>query len=241
MHFLLTRPYEDSDRLAHDLRELGVKSHCDPLLTIKYLNSPEIDLANFQAILFTSGNGVRAFIRNSSDRDIACYTVGQATAQAAAQAGFQKISIAQGNVDELARLIIRDLDPKVGDLLHISGTDVAGNLSGHLQGADFQVSHEKLYQAQKSTQLSNETIALITSGHITHIPFYSPRTAQAFCDLCRKAGIDGLLSKITVLCLSSAVSNMINCLSWHQILIAPQPDQASLLNLVNITLKEDRS
>ena len=99
MHFLLTRPEEDNHRLAQILTKLGHRVSFSPLLDINYFAPQEIDLANFQALLFTSANAVRALIRNSPNRLIPCYAVGDATAAEATRAGFQAVFNAGGDVN----------------------------------------------------------------------------------------------------------------------------------------------
>ncbi len=239
MHFLLTRPKADSDQLAQNLRTLGHRVHRESLLHIT-LHNNKVELDDFQAILFTSANGVRAFSPNTPDRTILCFTVGQATALEARKAGFPDVTSAGGNVDHLAALVVKTLDPAAGPLLHISGQDVAGNLSGTLDQAGFQVTRRRLYTATPATALSLETQELITSHCLTHMPFYSPRTAKSFVTLIHKAQLQDHLTRITALCLSSAVSDVIRSLSWKNILTAEQPDQLSLFNLIDIKLEENR-
>lgn len=240
MHFLLTRPEEDSHKLAQNLTRLGHRITSAPLLRIDYFDRNEIDLTNFQAVLFTSANGVRAFIRNSQNRAIACYAVGDATAAEATKAGFQAIFTAGGDVNKLAELVMQKLKPDAGGLLHVSGKDTAGNLSGILDRAGFQATRKQLYKAAKATALPQKTQNLIKSRIITHIPFYSPRTAKAFVQLIKAANLQDHLTKITALCLSPAVYDVINCLTWQKILTTEQPDQKNLFKLISLTLEEYR-
>ncbi|MCF6197770.1 MAG: uroporphyrinogen-III synthase [Emcibacter sp.] len=240
MYFLLTRPEEDSRRLAKQLKSLGHSAFCAPLLTIANIPAPKIDLNPFQAVLFTSANGVRAFAHNTDDRHIPCYAVGPATAAEASAIGFPSVITAGGDVKKLAALVIKDLSPEKGPLLHMSGRDVAGDLSGHLEKAGFTVTRKKLYRAIKAKQLPPTAQDLITSGQITHVVFYSPRTAKCFMEIIQQYKLINFLSGITALCLSSAVSNVINSLDWHRIVTAEKPAQAELFKLIDITLEENR-
>jgi len=245
MFFLLTRPEEESQKLAQSLIALGHGAHCDPLLKIDQIKtdkttSSKITSGNFQAVLFTSANGVRAFARTAQPGGMPCYAVGASTAEEARAAGFHPVFTAAGNVVTLAQLVCRNLQASSGPLLHISGLDIAGNLSGILEAAGFQLVRIPLYKATKAAALSPVTCDMITSGQITHIPFYSPRTAEIFIALARRAGLQEYLTAITALCLSSAVSDVINSLSWHKILTAQQPDQTRLFNLIGVTLEEKR-
>ncbi len=240
MYFLLTRPEEDNKKLARALETLGHQLWCDPLLVIEIFRTENVAPDRFQAIVFTSANGVRAFVQNSQDRDIPCYAVGQATALTARDAGFRSVQAAGGDVEKLARFICHNLSPEQGPLLHISGRDVAGDLSKLLAKAGFHVVRKKLYKATRVTDLSAITQDMIKTGQISHIPFFSPRTAKTFIALIKKAGLEGYLTEITALCLSSAVSDVIKSLCWHEILTARQPDQTSLFDLIDVKLEENR-
>ncbi|VAV89443.1 Uroporphyrinogen-III synthase [hydrothermal vent metagenome] len=236
MYFLLTRPEEDSRRLARQLESLGHSALCAPLLTIENIPAPDIDLSPFQAVLFTSANGVRAFAHYTEYRQIPCYAVGPATAAEARAIGFSSVITAGGDVEKLVALVVNDLKPEQGPLLHISGRDVAGDLSGRLEKAGFTVSRKKLYTAIKAKKLSPTAQDLITSGQITHVVFYSPRTAKCFVEIIERAALKDFLSGITALCLSSAVSNVISTLDWHRTITAQRPEQEALFKLIDITL-----
>ena len=240
MHFLLTRPQQDNRRLRQALVALGHRVDCAPVITITYYDRKPIDITPFQAMLFTSANGVRAFALNSSVRNIPCFAVGPATAREAADCGFQTIFTAGGNVDRLAGLVQESLDPATGPLLHISGRDIAGDLAALLGQAGFSLSREQLYQAEKTPRLPREILDLMAAGSISHIPLYSPRSAGIFGGLVRDAGQENCLKQITAVCLSPAVANMVKSLPWREILTAKYPNQTSLFQITGITLKEDR-
>lgn len=240
MHFLLTRPENDSQTVAEVLRRQGHQVSLSPLLSIDYLDQKIGDLTAFQAVLFTSANGVRAFVRQNEDRSLACYAVGEATAGEATTAGFRTVVTAGGDVHSLANLVSRSLSPNAGLLLHVSGKDTAGNLSGLLAESGFQVSQAPLYKAVKATALSPKTLELIRSGTLSHMPFYSPRTAQTFVSLIQAAGLTDCLKNITALCLSAAVNDVISCLTWHRIVTAEHPDQHHLFKGIGVMLEENR-
>ncbi|WP_339861544.1 uroporphyrinogen-III synthase [Paremcibacter congregatus] len=240
MHFLLTRPQQDSDRLKAQLTALGHQVSCAPLLRIDYLSDKKITLDNFQAVLFTSANGVRAFSAAHKAPDLPCLAVGDATASEARDAGFQNVTAAGGDVDRLTELARTRLDPNAGPLLHISGKHQAGDLKGQLTAAGFQVTTEKLYQAIKSTTLSPEALDNLRTGRISHMPFYSPRTARTFVELARAVDQADLLRNVTALCLSPAIADVISCLDWQNIQTAPAPDQKSLFRLIDITIEGPR-
>ena len=80
MRILITRPIEDAKPLADALNERGVEVLIEPLLEIKQFDNVVIELAEVQALLFTSANGVRAFAALTPRRDLKAFTVGDGSA-----------------------------------------------------------------------------------------------------------------------------------------------------------------
>ena len=85
---MLTRPREDAHTLAEALAERGIVPVLEPLMTIEHIAGPALDLDGVQALLVTSANGVRAFANRDPRRHPPVVAVGDATARAAAEAGF---------------------------------------------------------------------------------------------------------------------------------------------------------
>src|SRR5947209_4837807 len=129
---LVTRPRVEAESLAAALAARGIVAIIEPLLEIHYRGEPTPDLAGVQAILCTSANGVRALARLTDERALPLLAVGEATAARARAEGFASVESAGGNVDELIQLALRRLRPQAGQLLHVAGTVVAGDLDGGL-------------------------------------------------------------------------------------------------------------
>ncbi len=232
MRVLVTRPGEDGTALAEILGARGIESIVEPLLTIKQIEGPPLELKDVQAFLLTSANGVRALARRSDRRDIPVYTVGDATASTARSSGFMTVHSAAGNVETLAELVIEMLKPKEGPLLHVAGSSVAGDLIGLIEAAGFTCSREVLYEAVVERSLMSSTIAAIKDNHIDVVMLYSPRSAEIFVELVRKARLVRSCQKIIAICLSQAVADKIGELHWQDVCIAEQPNQNALLELV---------
>ena len=100
MYVLVTRPAEDAENLLRALEARGHQALLAPLLTIAPNKDPPgpPELTGVQALLFTSANGVRAFAGLSDWRDLPVFTVGDASAAAARQAGFARVEGAGGEV-----------------------------------------------------------------------------------------------------------------------------------------------
>lgn len=232
MHLLITRPGDDGARLADTLRQLGHDPALEPLLTIRLFDGPPLDLSGVQAILATSANGIRAIAGRTDERQILLYAVGDATARAAKEAGFLEVSSASGDVEALAALAREKLDPAKGPLVHVAGSEVAGDLAGALGAAGFTVRREVLYESETAYSLSASTIAAIKEERIDGILVYSPRTAATLSRLIRKARLVRDCRHIDLFCLSPAVAEAAKDIQWRETKIAAEPTQEAMLALV---------
>ncbi|MSO89140.1 MAG: uroporphyrinogen-III synthase [Rhodospirillaceae bacterium] len=238
MRVLITRPREDAQSLAAVLGERGIEALVEPLLEIRLLSNAVVALDGVQAVLLTSANGARAFGGLCDRRDVPIFAVGEATARAARALGFSSVHSAGGDVGDLARLAAARLDPRAGALLHVAGTEIAGDLSGILGGQGFSVRRAMLYEACPVSALSKPAIAAIADGSLDAALFFSPRTASAFVNLARGADVAEKCATIDAICLSASVSKALEGLTWRSRRVADRPDQASLLACLQRSLKE---
>jgi uroporphyrinogen-III synthase len=204
---LLTRPRPDSKHLATLLRRQGIDSLIDPVINILPLADAALPpLAPIQALLLTSANGVRALAALLGappvGRDKPLLAVGAATAETARAAGFHNIESAGGDVQTLAALAAKRLNPTDGPLLHIAGSRIAGDL------------------------------AALENGKIHMVLFFSPRSARGFVKLIIGAALESTLAQVSAICLSKAVADEAGKLTWRNIRVAAEPQQAALLDEV---------
>ncbi len=230
---LVTRPGEDGIILAEILAEQNVETIIAPLFTIKNIDGPTIELDKFQALLLTSANGVRALSRRTDRRDLPVYAVGDATAMTARTAGFGQVHSAAGNVETLVGLVEEILKPQDGPLLHISGSEAAGDLIRLIERAGFMCEREILYEASVERSLKSSTIAAIKDSQIDAVTLYSPRSAERLVELIRKARLVRTCQQVVAICLSQAVARKIEEVQWKDVIIAREPNQDSLLEIVS--------
>ena len=231
--WLVTRPTADAAETAKAIEALGHKAIVAPFIDIDMDHADSIDLEGVQAILFTSANGVRAFERCSDVRDLPAFTVGDASAGAARAVGFKQVFSASGAVDDLARLVAGRLVPGRGALLHVAGSHVAGDLSGALAGAGFDVRRLPIYRSRPVPTLPLEAADALAGDHLTGVLFFSPRTAGVFARLVDEAGLTGRLSRLFALCLSPAVARRLSGAGWKACRTAVHPTLPDMLALLD--------
>src|SRR5260370_5379958 len=206
MRALVTRPRAEAEGLAAALAARGIAALVEPLLEIYYRDAPSPDLAEVQAILCTSANGVRALSRLTAERSLPLFAVGEASAARAREDGFTQVESAGGTVDDLIRLAGERLRPEAGRLLHIAGSVVAGDLAGELRRHGFAVERAVLYEARPVAGLSAATARALDSGIVDFALFFSPRTAAIFARLAANAGLAAALRSVTAISLSAAAA-----------------------------------
>jgi len=234
MRVLVTRPAEDAKSLLAALKSQGHVGVLAPLLDIRILAGVDLDMAGVQALVLTSANGARAFAARSAVRDVPALCVGDATAREALALGFETVKSAAGDVEALAALVIKTLDPKQGALLHPASTKVAGDLAGLLEAEGFVYRREVLYEAVKADVLPESVRTDLLAGTLDGVLLFSPRTGAAFAALIDKAGLAAHLKGVSAFCLSDPVAQNVSALKWKDVWVAPKPDQASLLAMLNM-------
>ena len=236
MRVINTRPHPDAAALTEVLAGLGHEVIAAPLLEIRFEDRPRsLDLRGVQAVMATSANGVRALAVATEARDVALFAVGDATARAAAELGFARVTSAGADVEALSAAVTAALDPEAGELLHAAGTRVAGDLAGALARTGFATRRVALYEARAVDILPVGAEAALRSGNVDAVVFFSPRTAETFVRLVRDAGLAQACQMVNAYCLSRAVAGEISALQWRGVGIAERPEQESLLNLLSGT------
>ena len=230
---LVTRPLGQAEATAERLRAAGHTALIEPMLEIADVPVRLGSLDAYQAILFTSGNAVRAFARQCSATDLPVYAVGEATAETARTAGFERVRNAGGNAVDLAALARRALQPTAGRLLHPTGDKIATDIAALLGGEGFAVDRIEVYHGKPRTAFSPEVRGAIKSGEIDDVLLFSARTAATFAEVLWASGLSGRADAMRALCLSDAVAKAADAVPWAGVAVAAHSDQESLLALLD--------
>ena len=232
MHVLITRPEPDASRTAIRLVALGHNPLVDPLLKVEPI-SFDLPEGSFAAIAATSANALRIAAGNrriARVRELPLFVVGTHTAEAAREAGFEEIAVAEGDARVLAHLIGSKLE-RGSRVLHLAGEERAQDLGELLVSAGIAIEVVVLYRTRPVVDLSPVTIAALKSGSIDAVLHYSPRSARNFLALALKARLGESLRQPRHLCLSEAVAAPLAA-AGAQVEVAARLDEAALLELL---------
>lgn len=237
MNILLTRPLVDSQRFADRLGQDGITCVLAPLLSIELVTQVSLDFDGLQAALLTSANGARALADLTSRRDIKVLAVGASTAEQARTRGFLDTLVAGGDVASLANLVLAQLRPDGGRLVHIAASVQAGDLSGMLECHGFAVERLVAYRAVTADDLPNEAGDSLRGGLLDGVVFFSPRTAATFAALVKKVGLQETTAPLAAFCLSRAVAGALGSLPWRAHCVPDEPEGELLAQLIRSSLE----
>jgi uroporphyrinogen-III synthase len=235
MRLLVTRAEPDASRQAEHLAARGHEPVLAPLLAIKSMTDVPLELDGAQALIVTSRNALRAL---ASHRDRAAalrlqlFAVGEATAKAAAELGFAKVTAGPGTAATLAPMIAGALTPKSGALVHLSGETIAFDLKSALEAQGFVVRQPILYRAVATTKLPGSALAALNAGRLDGVILMSPRAAAIFATLVVREGAVTQASRLDCYCLSAAVAQAVEPLK-SRVIVATRPREEELLALID--------
>jgi uroporphyrinogen-III synthase len=141
---LITRANPGAMRTARLLANKGLMPIVEPLFVLEPI--AEADLPdNFDALAFTSANGVRMAAGLTQQRDLPVFCVGTSTAEIAKASGFSEVYSADGDVAALERLILKEL-PAGAIVVHAANEEAIGDLASHLKAGGLEAVHVPLYR-----------------------------------------------------------------------------------------------
>jgi uroporphyrinogen-III synthase len=233
VRLLLTRPEPDAQRTAAALRSQGHDVIVAPLLRIEPAADAKVGEGPWAAILITSANAAHAVAVHAGVtplRALPVFAVGRRSAEAMAAAGFADVTSADGNVSDLARLVAGRLQP-AARLLYLAGEDRSGDLAGELRACGFAVETAIIYRAVAATGLPQVAAGALASN-IDGVLHFSRRSAEAYVDAARAAGLLANALQPVHFCLSAQVAEPLAQAGASAIRVAERPNEAVLIALI---------
>lgn len=230
---LVTRPAVAAEGFVRAFRDrFGADwpAVISPLTEIELLDTP---IPEFQTAIFTSQHAVAAFHRMAPGRGRQAYCVGQRTAQAAREAGFDAIA-GPGDAEALSELIARQ--QLGGKLLFLRGEQIAYDLEERLNSAGIETESTILYR-QLPRPLSAEAKALLRASRPVLAPIFSPNAADRFLDALPQAPHPPLF----VAAMSEAVASRLKSASLCHLEVARHPDAQGMLDALAVLLQRQKA
>lgn len=206
---LVLRPEPGASATVAKARACGLDAVAVPLFEIEPVAWEAPDVAGFDGLLLTSGNAVRfGGVALESLRALKAYTVGEATAAAAREAGFDIAATGDSGVDRLLRSIEPDLE-----LLHLCGAD-RREPSDAKQAITAIAAYRAVPVEAPDLRSADGNVALI----------HSPRAGRRFAELVAER------DSISIAAISKAAADTVGD-GWKAVHVSKQPSDDALLVL----------
>ena len=235
---LLTRPEADCIALSNKLEEKGFNVVHSPMLEIRNINIPfDIDATNYDALIFTSKNAVKSFLKQTPDPNttIQTYAVGPGTAAELKNNGFENIHFStQSNAGALINEIQKNIQSHK-KYLYLRGKHISVNVKQILeqQNVDVQVDEATLYESITNKSIHPDAKSKLIKGEIDYIAFFSERTAKAFNEVINGLELNRTLFNTKCLCFSDKVLCSVSNLNWQSTHTCKTPTLDSMMNLID--------
>ncbi len=233
MRLLVTRPAPDNLRTARVLAAQGHVVLLAPVLRIETLDWTLSDQP-YGGIIITSANAARVIAGKCECAELTSlpvFTTGRHTARAAQAAGFRDVHCAEGDRGDLARLVREQFDVRRGPLLHLAGEDRAGDIDL----PQIAVTTAPIYRMIKAERFSPAIEEALVQRQIDGVLHFSRRSAQAYVECARRAGLLVQALVPVHFCLSGQVAEPLATTQCIGIKIAARPEEGALIELVNRT------
>lgn len=234
---LLTRPREESLKLANELKTIGWDSVISPMIRIQSLQRRQTELKemmrpSFAGWIVTSARAVPEFMHLRPKEDLSpIYVIGHKTAEAFVREGIQPDYIAENNSRSLMRTLTAH-GPEGGEFIHICGTHISQAFQSEQQHHRGTILSFPVYDAIAEEAFDPEAVKALSKADIKAVLFYSARTARIFDHLIEKNHLRSCLSATQALCLAPSVVNSLRNQDWGGVIKAERLDTAAMLDLV---------
>jgi uroporphyrinogen-III synthase len=236
----VTRTPEGARRTARAIEAKGYRTVVAPVLRIQALK-PIIDPHSFDAVIFTSRNGLNAFSTLCSRRALTVWCVGDSTAAAAREKKFQQVISAAGDVKALTDMIRQQAD-RHSRLFYAAPAEPASALGKALRADGFQVSEAAVYETQFVVPRFNP----VDLPQISHILVQSPKAGRAVAEALIAYHDKLCFPNLCFICISEAAWQGVETGLSHSAVaeirqaiaagldrrIAATPDEAAMLRLL---------
>jgi len=229
MHILLTRPLEDCSQMILKFQSLGNKVSHLPLLKIDKIDYDEINFSKFKGVVFTSANAVKFLDHKIIDKKILCFCVGNATEKKARSIGFQNIIAADGNVENLKELILRNFDKKNGKIIYVSGENISIDLDQELIKEGYDVKRIINYRTIHNENFDQNFVKELKLNMPDIVYVYSQNSASSLLKFIKFNQSETLWMNTNLMCIGEKTSAILNEIKWKKIFLFNPGEEEFLL------------
>jgi uroporphyrinogen-III synthase len=239
MRVLITRPEPDNQRSAAALEALGHVPLLARLTQIRPCN-PVFRTGSFEALVATSAHALTCLPpewRSALINAAPIYVVGDRTALAASEAGFEDVRTGPGDATGLVALLLEQLKPR-SHVLYLAGEPRKAGLEQLLAEANHAVETVIVYRAEP---YAVPPVALIDAldGMPLAVLHFSRASAESFATLASRANRTSQARVAWHFCLSADVAAGLAGLQTDVVVVAAKPNEATLLEALQFHIAQN--
>jgi uroporphyrinogen-III synthase len=243
MAVLLTRPSPDNEASSAALRARGFEVLLAPMLRFEPAPLADDPDADYQAVIATSANALRAVegaLGRSPLRKLPVFAVGEHTASVARDLGFAEVMVAKGDAGALRERVLESLHAgelgKQRPLLYLAGADLSRDLAGELGQHGLEVVTQTTYRMAALATLPRAVCDAFARDEVEAVLHYSRRSAAVFLEAVRNAGIEISALAVPQCCLSGNVAAVLHDAGAAQVKVAASTDEKALFEALERAL-----
>ncbi|MCF3933383.1 uroporphyrinogen-III synthase [Acuticoccus sp. M5D2P5] len=208
----ITRPEPHGSETAARLGAMGYETVLAPLLVPSSEDGPG-PADGIGSIALTSRFAAKVLAAHPAFHHIPVHAVGDATADEARRAGFDRVSSAAGAVDDLFAMLRTAPEP----IVHMAGADQRGDLVERLRARGQDAERRAIYR-----MIPNAAFPA-PSEPVDAALLYSPRSAEVFARLATGPAWRG----VTLICMSPSVAAPVS--ATFPTVVAQAPNQDAMI------------
>jgi uroporphyrinogen-III synthase len=217
---LVLRPEPGNAKTCARAQELGLNAIPMPLFKVEPLDWEAPEPNTFSGILMTSANAARwGGTQLAHFHHLPLFAVGEATAGAAREAGFEPEMVGKNDVESILEIIAAQGHRKI---LHLCGTNVTSFTSDMVRIEQRHVYHSLAIEPQLDWQ------SLLANGPIVLV--HSARAGTRLADLVAQSGV--CLPSIALVAISETAARATGD-GWQSIAIAANPRDEAVLAIAH--------
>ena len=231
---LTTRLERDSLKDIAYLKDKGFEAVSSPLLTIHALDAELPSAKDFDSIVLTSRHAAR-LITDKNLLALPCFAVGEATAQAASEAGFKSIIAGETNAADLTETIKKNPPTR---LLWLSGEDISYDIKAGLEADNIVCERYPLYKAELVDDFTPTALKALKAGDIGVVLIHSARTGEQFKKLIERYHLRSVQRNMAVVAISEEVARLFGADWGNNVRVAKEPKREAMLAEAMEAVKE---
>lgn len=223
---LCVRDKTDAKRDAETLAQHGFVAQPAPVMDVVQLDTPLPDTAQFQGLIYTSRQAIKAAHTKFSQR---AFCVGRGSAQAARDAGFQDVISGDAGGEHLMQQIKAHAQPNLDPLYWPHGAVIQFDIAKALTDDGFTVLEDTTYRLVPIERLPESIATDMQCAQVGVVMCFSAQHLSQFARLLDKTGLWHHHKNWRLIVPTLRVANAVSA-EWAEVIVAETPSYRAMMS-----------